>query len=149
MSYASWFEEHAQKHKKIVDKLLSKGFSKEQIIEYFEFENMVEMEKDFCPLYAENKKCHDIEELNCYLCACPNFRFDDKGIEKIENKTKYSYCSIDSKKGELSTYGDAMHQNCSGCDVPHIKKYIEDKFDVDWKKIMKDCNLMGIIKTKK
>jgi hypothetical protein len=141
MGYRSWFEEHAKKHKKIVDKLLSNNFSKTEIIEYFDFENMVKMEKDFCPLYAENKKCHDIEKLNCYLCACPNFRFKDEGIEKVDGKTKYSYCSIDSKKGALSTYGDAIHQNCSGCDVPHIKKYIEDHFDLDWNSVMCECDL--------
>ncbi|WP_373071727.1 hypothetical protein [Sulfurimonas sp.] len=141
MPYKSWFDEHTSKHKKIVDKLLQKNFTTEEIIEYFDFENMVEMEKDFCPLYEKNKKCHDMKKLNCYLCACPNFRFNDNGIEKIDDKTKYSYCSINSKKGELGTYGDAIHQNCSGCDVPHVKKYVEDKFDIDWKKIMKECDL--------
>ncbi len=141
MGYRSWLEEHANKHKKIVDKLLSNNFSKTEIIEYFDFENMVKMEKDFCPLYAENKKCHDIEKLNCYLCACPNFRFSDQGVEKIDGKTKYSYCEIESKKGSLSTYGDAIHQNCSGCDVPHVKKYVEEHFDLEWKKIMNGCDL--------
>jgi hypothetical protein len=121
--------------------LLYLGYGKDHIIEYFDFDNMVEMEKDFCPLYVEGKKCHDIEKLNCYLCACPNFRFNDEGIETTDDKTKYSYCSIDSKKGELSTYGDKIHQNCSGCDVPHVKKYIEDNFSFDWEEIMCECDL--------
>lgn len=141
MSYLKWFEEHARAHKKIVDKLLLEGKNKEQIIEYFEFENMIKNEKEFCPLYAENKKCHDIEYLNCYLCACPNFRFKDEGIEMVEEKTKYSFCSIDSKEGRAGIYSDAIHQDCSKCSVPHLKQYVEQKFDTDWKNIMKVCVL--------
>lgn len=140
MSYTSWFNEHADKHKKIVDKLRDKGLSKEQIIDYFDFENMVKEEKDFCPLYAENKKCHDMESLNCYLCACPNFRFDDAGVEKIDTKTKYSFCDIESKDGKAGVYGNAIHQDCSKCGVPHHRSYVEKHFDFDWRVIMQKCN---------
>jgi len=149
MSYASWFDKHAQKHKKIVDKLLRNNLSEAEIIKYFEFENMVKNENDFCPLYAEGKKCHDMKELNCYLCACPYFRFDDEGVEEVEGKIKYSYCHIDAKDGKAGIYGDKIHHDCSNCIVPHTKKFISKKFSYEWKNIMKDCNLKGIIKTKK
>ncbi|MDB2405689.1 hypothetical protein N9W00_02010, partial [Arcobacteraceae bacterium] len=72
MSYLSWHEEHSQKHKEIIEKI--SHLSDEQIIEYFSFENMKVNEPDFCVLYKQNKQCHDMENLNCYLCACPNFR---------------------------------------------------------------------------
>ena len=39
MGYKSWFDTHADKHKKIVEKLTASGKTKEQIVEYFEFEN--------------------------------------------------------------------------------------------------------------
>ncbi len=139
MSYGEWFEKHADKHKKIVDKLVAHGYTKEQIIDYFDFENMVKEEIDFCPLYKDNKKCHEMQELNCYLCACPNFRFDDNGIKKIDAKTQYSFCAIDSKDGEQGVYGDKIHQDCSKCTVPHHKEYVQNKFDIEWKKIMKSC----------
>lgn len=139
MGYKEWFEEHAKKHKEIVDKLVEKNYSKEQIINYFDFENMVEKEIDFCPLYAKGKKCHDIQSLNCYLCACPNFRFSDEGIKNIDSKTQYSLCDIDSKDGCQGVYGEKIHQDCSSCSVPHHKSYVEKNFDLDWKKIMKDC----------
>ncbi|OHD99759.1 MAG: hypothetical protein A3E21_01590 [Sulfurimonas sp. RIFCSPHIGHO2_12_FULL_36_9] len=139
MSYGEWFEKHAHKHKKIVDKLVAHGYTKEQIIDYFDFENMVKEEIDFCPLYKDNKKCHEMESLNCYLCACPNFRFDDNGIKKIDAKTQYSFCAIDSKDGEQGVYGDKIHQDCSKCTVPHHKEYVQNKFDIEWKKIMKSC----------
>ena len=139
MSYGEWFEQHASKHKKIVDKLVAHGYTKEQIIDYFDFENMVKEEIDFCPLYKDNKKCHEMESLNCYLCACPNFRFDANGIKKIDAKTQYSFCAIDSKDGEQGIYGDKIHQDCSKCTVPHHKEYVQNKFDIEWKKIMKSC----------
>lgn len=139
MSYKSWFDEHAKKHKSIVEKLVAKNYTKEQIVEYFEFEKMLKNESDFCPLYAENKKCHEMENLNCYLCACPNFRFNDNAIEKTEGKTKFSYCSIDSKDGKQGVFGDAIHQDCSKCSVPHAKNYILKNFSLDWREVMKEC----------
>ena len=141
MTYKKWFDDHAKKHKAIVDRLILEGKNQDEIIEYFTFENMVENEKEFCPLYAQNKKCHNMEDLNCYLCACPNFRFDDQGIKSIEEKTQFSFCSIDSKEGSQGTYGDAIHQDCSKCTVPHHKDYINKHFDLEWKKIMKKCIL--------
>lgn len=102
---------------------------------------MVQKEPNFCLLYPENKKCHEMESLNCYLCACPYFRFNDAGVEKIDTKTKYSFCSIDSKDGKIGVYGDTMHQDCSACTVPHHKSYIKKHFNLDWKKIMSQCNL--------
>lgn len=137
MTYKAWFDEHATKHKIIVDKLISKKFTKEQIIEYFDFDNMVKNEPDFCPLYADNKKCHDMENLNCYLCACPNFRFNDKGIESYNEFKILSKCEIHN--GENFAYKGLIHQDCSKCTVPHHKAYVLKNFDLDWKKIMKEC----------
>ena len=78
-------------------------------------------EKDFCPLYDKNKKCHDIENLNCYLCGCPYFRVGKKR----------SWCSIDAKDGYI-------HQNCSNCTIPHKIQFIKNNFDKNWKNIMKE-----------
>lgn len=147
MSYKNWFDEHAQKHEKIVQKLLILGYSREQIIEYFDYDYMKLLEIDFCPLYRENKKCHDIKELNCYLCACPNFRFSDDGIGVLEGKTIYSKCAINSKDGEQTEYGDKIHQNCSACTVPHDTKYVDKHFNIDWKKVMKNCETTNKIHT--
>ncbi len=148
MSYIKWFEDHAEKHRKVVQKLLAEGLDKEAIIAYFDFENMVRNEPGFCPLYQEKnedgtlgKKCHDMEHLNCYLCACPNFRFKDEGLEEREGKTVYSFCAIDSKEGRQGVYGDKIHQDCSGCTVPHHVSYVRKHFDTEWKKIMKACRL--------
>ena len=135
MSYEKWFQSHGKKHKEIMQKLTK--LSDNEVIAYFRFENMVQKEPDFCPLYKENKKCHDMEVLNCYLCACPNFRFDDEGISKKEDKTIYSICSIDSKDGDIFQTEEAIHQDCSGCLVPHRETYIKKHFSRNWFEIMK------------
>ena len=139
MNYETWVEEHVKKHKRIIDKLVKQGLDKERIIDYFDFENMKKKERDFCPLYVQNKKCHDMKELNCYLCSCPNFRFNDEGFKKVDGKTLFSSCSIDSKDGKQGIYGEAIHQDCSGCTVPHHKAYVQKHFDLDWSKIMQTC----------
>ncbi len=129
MTYLKWFNSHAKKHKKIVDSLKNK--TDDEIIEYFRWDNISKSDVDFCPLFKEGKKCHDIQNLNCYLCACPNFRFDDNA-SKIK-----SYCSIDSKNGRKLFVNEEIHQDCSGCVVAHSEKYIKKYFDRDWKRIFK------------
>jgi len=130
MSYSSWFKAHGEKHKEIIKKLSQ--LNDDEVIAYFRFDNMVQNEPDFCPLYADNKKCHDNKELNCYFCACPNFRFKDEGIKQIENKTLFSICHIKSKDGAQYISDDAIHQNCAGCFVPHSEAYIKKHFTRDW-----------------
>lgn len=145
MSYRKWFDAHAAKHAAIMEKLTHQ--SDEEVIEYFRFENMVKNESDFCPLYAENKKCHDTADLNCYLCACPNFRFNDQGFTSEGGKTLFSTCSIESPDGDRYISESAIHQNCAGCIVPHRESYIKKVFDRNWLKIMKEVpcetNLSG------
>ena len=129
MSYQSWFLKHANKHQEIV-----KRVAENELIEYFRWENISKTDIDFCPLFAKNKKCHDMENLNCYLCACPNFRFDDSA------KVLKSWCDIDSKDGKQIEHNGVIHQDCSGCTVPHDEGYIKNHFDKNWLIIMDKCN---------
>ncbi|MDD2789740.1 MAG: hypothetical protein PHU40_03625 [Sulfurimonas sp.] len=141
MTYQAWFNSHSAKHKAIVDKLLAQGYDKEQIIEYFDFENMKTQERDFCLLYEEEKKCHEVTKLNCYLCACPHFRFNDNSTTKVDEKIEYSFCAIEAKEGKKFISQNAIHQDCTACLVPHSKEFIKKNFDTDWKKIMRKCAL--------
>ena len=134
MSYINWFENHAEKHRNIVDKLLAQGYDEDGIIDYFCWDNLSKAEPGFCPLFKEEKKCHEMEKLNCYLCACPNFRFDD------EAAVVKSWCSIDSRDGKKLEHNGVVHQDCSGCSVPHHRRYVKKHFDRDWLKIMKACH---------
>jgi len=136
MTYSEWFYEHGEKHKVIMDKLTD--LNRDEIIAYFRFENMVKNEVDFCELYKDNKKCHDLEGLNCYLCACPNFRFKEEGYHKREGKTLYSACSINSKEGSQFISKNSIHQDCSKCAVPHSESYIKKLFTRDWFEMMEN-----------
>ena len=134
MTYLEWFEAHANKHEDIMKTLSS--LSDDEVIEYFMYENMQEKHIDFCPLYADNTKCHDIKELNCYFCACNHFRFSDDGLGKNASKTIYSLCSIDAKDGKTFETDTSMHQDCSDCLIPHKKSTIKKYFSRSWREVM-------------
>ena len=85
MTYTQWFEMHESKHHHLTQRLIKEGLNQDEIIAYYRFENMVEKEKAFCELYQTKTKCHEMEELNCYLCACPNFRFTEEPQKKRGN----------------------------------------------------------------
>ena len=138
MTYLDWFNEHADRHRNVVEKLLDQGLDTQAIIDYFDFDNMVAKEPGFCGLYKTATKCHDMDKLNCYLCACPNFRFDDHALP-IHGITTYSRCSIDSPDGGIFEHENCRHQDCSGCTVPHHRNYIERHFDTSWRRMMNRC----------
>jgi len=138
MTYVQWFKSHSEKHQKLTQKLLDAQLSEKEIINYFRFENMVEKEPEFCELYKTQSKCHDMAELNCYLCACPNFRFT-MTPKNDQGKKIHSFCSIESKDGAIFEHENNVHQDCSGCLVPHHESYIAKHFNTKWKEIMKEC----------
>ena len=139
MNYITWFLDHDNKHRKIVDKLKQDGLSSGQIIDYFEFDNMLAKESDFCLLYAEGKKCHDIAYLNCYMCACPYFRFNDEGVPDGEGILVKSQCAIHSSKSDHFVFEGVAHLDCSRCTVPHTRTFIKNNFDERWQEMMKNC----------
>jgi len=108
--------------------------SDDELIEYFDFDNMKIKEKDFCPLYERDKKCHDMEKLNCYSCGCPYFRLNDYSSEIL------SYCEINHKNGGQLKSASGIHQDCSKCTVPHIAKFIKANFSRDWNEVMNKVN---------
>lgn len=123
MTYHAWYEEHNKKRLNLIKKLLIQKFSAEEIVHYFRWSNMVKLEPNFCGLYAENKKCHNLAELNCLYCACPYFIFDDEGIEAIDNNIIYSKCAINSRFGTEFEYNNCIHQDCTLCLIPHTKQF--------------------------
>jgi len=127
MTYEQWIEQHKAKHRSILEKLTNLRDS--EVIEYFDFENMCKFEPDFCLLYAENKKCHEMEQLNCYFCACPLFRLGNRK----------SFCKIESRFGGKTVGADGfVHQDCTKCKIPHKVTYIEANFDRSWENAMRE-----------
>lgn len=126
MSYEEWIEDHDIKVNNILKRLSGKGI--EETVSYFNYENMKDNELDFCPLYKNNSKCHDIDELNCLLCACPHFHFNNE-TDITKRVTIASTCTISSRfKGEYYANPDEngvikVHCDCTDCFVPHRHKY--------------------------
>ena len=123
MTYSSWSKEHIQKRSALLISLVEKGFSNDDIVKHFSWANMVRSHPEYCGLYAENKKCHNLQELNCLFCACPHFVFNDNGLYIEGLKTVYSRCGIDSRFGTEFEYDIAIHQDCTLCLIPHTKQF--------------------------
>ena len=132
--YGEWFDTQGELHNEILTKLQARGLNTEQIIKYFLYDNMKEAEPDFCPLYKLSKKCHNIPNLNCYLCACSLFRFSDS--------TQQSSCSVNHKNAEQLDIGPMSICDCTHCVVPHSVHFIKnvvDKKGPKWSDIMDEC----------
>jgi len=136
MTYSEWFEAHAKRHEEIMKTLIQ--LSNEEVIDYFLYENMQEKHPDFCPLYADGTKCHKMEDLNCYFCACNHFRFSDKGLSEENGKRRYSLCSINAKASADFETEDALHLDCSACQIPHKHAVIKNYFSREWREVMKE-----------
>jgi len=133
MTYDEWKKEHAIKKASIIRKNNLKEVK--DIVEYFDFDNMIKNEPAFCPLYKDNIKCHNIEKLNCYYCGCPYFKVNNnpKTVGKL---LVVSTCIIDSKYKDLFYENPdennvvRIHCDCSNCYIPHkdtfTKQYLSE-----------------------
>lgn len=126
MTYAEWTKEHKKKVEKIQRKLEKKGYTKQEVIAYFNWDNMVKKEKDFCGLYKDNKKCHNMDNLNCYLCGCPHFKCSDIPLFTRQENKVFSVCGINSNKAKTFTVDNNTHCDCSDCFLPH-KTHVAEK----------------------
>ena len=140
MKYREWFLQHGEKHREIIRRLAADGLDETAMIAYFDFEHMRLREPGFCPLYAENRKCHPMEKLNCFFCACPHFRFSDAGLEGKGASALYSRCAVGSRGGSLLKTEKGIHQDCSGCFLPHRTGFIRKHFAADWFAAMAGCD---------
>lgn len=104
----------------------------EGILEEFSFESRRKTHPDKCPCYSENKPCHDIprENLNCFLCFCPMYKFRDG-----ESK-----CLAGNPQGKGKWFYHPSHKNgriwdCSDCTFPNekdnVRSYLLNIFSPD------------------
>lgn len=120
MTYSEWEADNIAKRNSLVLKLQHKTI--DEIVKYFEYDNMIASEPDYCGLYKQGTKCHDIPNLNCYNCGCPHFIYDENGLDKLGTKVVYSKCNINAKDGSMFESDNAIHQDCSNCVIPHGKQ---------------------------
>jgi len=125
MTYDVWSAQHKLKVVNILGRL--RLSTPEEIAAYFMYDNMVKKEKDFCVLYKDNIKCHNMDDLNCYYCGCPYFVLN-KTLIMEDGKTTASLCKINSKYKaeyhELKDDGVYVHTDCTNCYIPHKTSYV-------------------------
>ena len=128
MTYSEWEQEHTIKVAEIMGRI--KASTLDEIAEYFKYDNMVKKEKEFCPLYKDNIKCHNIDDLNCYYCGCPHFNINDNPATTGKT-TIVSSCSIDSKYKDIFYENPdennvvRIHCDCTNCFIPHKTSYVK------------------------
>jgi Zn-finger protein len=83
-----------------------------EVISGWDFEERKKANPNGCICYEQNKKCHDLENLNCFFCYCPNY---DKSV-------KEGKCKINSPKGKYINNHEGKILDCSDCDFPHKKE---------------------------
>ncbi len=96
-----------------------------KIVEEYRFEVRSKKNPNECPCYT-SKPCHDMPDLNCFLCYCPNY-----DTEKI-----IGGCKINHPNGKWH-YNELLPEkkifDCSDCTYPHseiiIKKYLNELFN--------------------
>jgi len=102
---------------KIANEIINERIS--EVVDNYDFEKQIEINPNGCPLYQQNQKCHNIEDLNCFFCYCP----------KYDRTVKEGKCKIDSPKGKYIEGIDGKIFDCSDCDYPHKKENAIKLFD--------------------
>jgi Zn-finger protein len=98
------------------------GLHINSILEKFSYENRKKENPEDCPCYAASP-CHDITDLNCFLCYCPWY----------ENKKAEGGCEIGNPLGKGKWFEREGHPisnkvwDCSNCEYPH-KIEVAEKF---------------------
>jgi Zn-finger protein len=90
------------------------------ILNEFDYKNRKEKHPEECPCYGGNP-CHDMEDLNCFLCYCPWYNLEvSEGGCKLNNPLEKGQWF--ERKGH---YISDRIWDCSNCTYPHNKKVIK------------------------
>jgi len=81
------------------------------LLDEWDFEERKNKHPEECVCYR-GKPCHDIKELNCFFCYCPNY----------DLSVKEERCNINSPKGKYFNAPSGKILDCSDCDFPHKKE---------------------------
>jgi dUTP pyrophosphatase len=112
----------------------------QKIIKEFNFLNRKNKHPNECPCYKD-KPCHNLPELNCFLCYCPEYKSKIEGGCKINNPNGKWLFNEKLPKGKI--------WDCSNCDYPHreeiVEKYLKsiflskNKMQIKIKKLHRDA----------
>jgi len=102
-----------------------------QIIKEYNYETRSTNHPAECMCYKQKIPCHDMDNLNCFLCYCPNYDTDNQE----------GGCLIDNPNGKW-TYSKKLPSkkiwDCSNCEYPHlennVKTHLNKIFNIKHKK---------------
>ena len=122
MNHLEKFEDYHKK--KILRELKQAGILLTEInipiiISETSFQTRSQKHPNQCPYYSQGEPCHSIENLNCFLCVCPEYHSDkDEGG-----------CRINHRSGKWHSPYPYSQSNqvwdCSDCPFPHFPTYVE------------------------
>ncbi len=130
MTYTEWSTDHKLKRAKVQRQLEGWGLSQEEVIDYFDYDNMAKNQPKFCGLYKTKARCHTVDKLNCYQCGCPYFKYTDSPTPNLQGKKRFSSCSINSKFSKAFELDGNIHCDCTGCTIPHTTKSARANYEV-------------------
>jgi len=102
---------------------LTRKFIEERIdilLKEFAFDNRKKKYSKECPCY-DMQPCHNIKNLNCFLCYCPFYK----------NDSPEGGCSIENPLGKGKWFYRVGHEisnkiwDCSDCTYPHKEENIK------------------------
>lgn len=104
-----------------------------KIIKETSFENRSKKYKNKCPYYKLEYSCHqEIKNLNCMLCACPEYNSD----------SDVGGCNINSGNGRW-TYHEKLPKgkvwDCSYCNKFHSPKEVEEFLKQKLNELQRGC----------
>lgn len=79
-----------------------------------------------CPYYKQDTGCCKDLEINCFLCACPEY---DSKFVKVEDSEEVfiGRCKRQSRLGEYSNHPHSPNihiWDCSACPYPHLPETV-------------------------
>ncbi len=90
-----------------------------EIINETSFKTRSKKHPNKCPYYSKGESCHpEIKDLNCMLCACPNYM----------SKTEIGGCKINSRFGKFHNHPSLPKGkvwDCSDCNKYHSPQSVE------------------------
>ena len=96
----------------------------DRIMVHTSFEKRSQRKKSECPYYEQNQPCHDIDDLNCLLCPCPNY----------DSRTDRGGCKINSNYGKITKHKNLPEGeiwDCSDCSVGHSPKVVKNWLELN------------------
>ena len=98
--------------------------------------------KPHCPCYRAGKPCHDkVEDLNCFLCNCPNYE-TDLFYPETNGDILLGRCKANSQRGKYfptPQFPEVKIWDCSDCPAYHSPNIVLNHIQKNLPKIQEQA----------